>query len=106
MNRPYGPDPRATRAKSIGREKVLSREATRFPQTEAGPAGARQGAPTRNQTDGRPKKQRPPTRWKPRRLWFLRCDAHGFGPGNAVHFSLALAYLAQSEGGQDKFPLP
>ena len=29
-------------------------------------------------------------------------DALGFGPGNAAHFSLALAYLAQSEGKQGK----
>ena len=30
----------------------------------------------------------------------LARDPLGFGPGNAAHFSLALAYLAQSEGGQ------
>ena len=79
------------RAKSIGREEGLSRELSRFPQNATGPAGARQGAPTRNQTDWRLKKQRPPIPWKSKRLMVFSRDALGFGPGNAAHFSLTLA---------------
>ena len=80
--------------------KTLLGDRSASPQKEAGPAGARQGAPTRNQTDWRLKKQRPPIPWKPKRLMVFARDALGFGPGNAAHFSLTLAYLAQSEGGQ------
>ena len=84
----------------IGKKALLG-DRSASPQKEAGPAGARQGAPTGNQTEWRLKKQRPPLPWKPQRLVFAR-DALGFGPGNDVPFSLALAYLAQSEGGQVK----
>ncbi len=89
-------------AQSIGREKALLGDLSAFPQKEAGPAGARQGAPTENQTEWCPRKQRPPSPWKPQHLVVFARDALGFGPGNAAHFSLALAYLTQSEGEQGK----
>ena len=85
--------------------KTLLGDRSASPQKEAGPAGARSRAsrdsPTRNQTDWRLKKQRPPIPWKPKRLMVFARDALGFGPGNAAHFSLTLAYLPQSEGGQE-----
>ena len=100
MNRPYGPDPRVTRAKSIGREKVLSRAASRFPQNEAGPAGARQGAPTRKPTNRDFQEAAPAQSMKTQAPMVFARVALGSGPRNAEHFSWALAYLGQSEEGQ------
>jgi hypothetical protein len=90
----YCPAPRATRARSIGREKELSGDFSLFPQNEEGPAGA----PTRNKTD-EGSQNAPSHSMKARAPHdFEQNDALGSGPGGAEHFSSALDYLEQSGG--------
>ncbi len=96
-----GPDPRVACAKSIGREQGSSRRPQRISAKGGGPSGRPAGRPYEESDRIAPEKPRPPLPWKPKRLMVFARDALGFGPGNAAHFSLAMAYLARSEAGQE-----